>query len=165
MARKVFSDGDGVLANFDKGFTDRFGCEMKGLKVEVWQQMIADTNGAFFDELPLMPDAMTYWEAILPYKPAILTGAPRIGYELAAEAKRKYYERHLGESYRAMHGEDLQVIVCLSRDKALHMVQPGDLLIDDMVHNLKKWEKSGGQGIYYKTTRQVLFFVNKYMTE
>lgn len=158
MQKGVFSDGDGVLADFDRGFEERFGVSMKGLKVEVWQDMIAQTQGQFFEELPLMPEWEYYWGSILPYKPAILTGVPKHGYDLAAEAKVAYYMKHCGPSYREMHGEDLQVITCLSKEKPLYMKAPGDILIDDMVHNLKKWEKAGGKAIYFKTAKQAIYF-------
>jgi hypothetical protein len=161
----VFSDGDGVVANFDLGFEERFGVNIKGLKVEVWQQMIADTQGQFFEELPLMPDWEYYWGSILPYKPRILTGCPRIGYDLAAEAKHAYYMKHLGPSYREMHGEELQVITCLSKEKPLHMTAPGDILFDDMIYNLKPWEKAGGKGIYFKNAHQAIYIFNKVIVD
>lgn len=165
MQKNVFSDGDGVIADFDTGFEQRFGVGMKGLKVEVWQDMILQTQGQFFEELPLMPQWEYYWGSILPYKPIILTGCPRIGYDLAAEAKRAYYEKHCGPSYRELHGEDLQIITCLSKEKPIHMKAPGDILIDDMVHNLKKWEKAGGKAIYFKTAKQAIHFFKQAIVE
>lgn len=152
----IFSDGDGVAADFDTGFMQRFGQPIKGIKVEDWQQLIADTQGAFYAELPLMPDVDYYWQKILPYKPVFLTGCPKIGYDLAVEAKQYYYHHHFGESYKAFHNEELKVITCLSRDKTLHMINPGDVLIDDMYYNIKKWEKEGGTGVYFKDAVQAI---------
>jgi hypothetical protein len=165
FSNNVFSDGDGCVADFDTGFETRFGVEAKGLKVEVWQQMIADTQGQFFEELPLMPNWEYYWGSILPYKPRILTGCPRIGYDLAADAKVAYYMKHLGPSYREMHGEDLKVITCLSKEKPLHMTAPGDVLIDDMIYNLKAWEKAGGRTVRFKTAKQAVYFFNKVIVD
>lgn len=36
------------------------------------------------------------------------------------------------------------------------MVAAGDILLDDMPKNLRRWEKAGGIGVYYRNSDQAI---------
>lgn len=141
MKRFLRLDNDGVFADFDRHCVDLFGASPNELgEQKLWEKVNEDAH-AFWEGIPLMPGALEKWEAFKDYNPTFLTGCPRIGYDVAAAHKRVWLRRHFG---------DVPVITCLSRDKALHMNAPGDVLLDDRHSNIKRWSKAGGIAILYR---------------
>lgn len=145
---KVFTDCDGVLANFEKRFLDLHGKPFESFHHEwCWEQINGDPD--YFFKLEVMPGAPAYWAALAPFNPTVLTGCPRHpGFDNASRAKKAWVAKHFGS--------DVPVITCMSKDKHLHMVQPGDILIDDHERNLKGWRKAGGTGILFHNAQQAI---------
>ena len=48
------------------------------------------------------------------------------------------------------------MITCFSRDKARHLKAPGDILVDDRNDTIRRWEKAGGYGIWYRDAEQTV---------
>lgn len=149
----TFVDLDGVLANFDAYFEQHHGQTPNAVQkahngddAEMWR--LIGTIPNFWTELPLMPGAPDLWAAVLPYEPIILTGCPRVEYDLAVAGKRTWVAKHFGP--------EVPVITCRSKDKPQHMLAAGDILIDDRSRNIKKWEKAGGTVIYFKNATQAI---------
>jgi 5'(3')-deoxyribonucleotidase len=139
-SRQLFIDLDGVLADFDGYYLECFGVDLKPIRANklpdpdgFWQKI--DDHGAFFRNLPLMPDARELWDGAHQLHPApiILTGVPRNPY--AADQKRSWVFEHLGPLAR--------VICCESQHKRDHAA-PGDVLIDDWAKYQGLWEEMGG---------------------
>lgn len=116
-------------------YEDQFGEE------RFWQTL--REHGSFYVDLPLLPGALELYQALRHMEPVILTGSPA---EWADEQKRVWGAKHFPET---------RMIVCKSRDKALHM-KPGDVLIDDYLKYRHLWEQAGGVFIHYQNAEQAL---------
>jgi hypothetical protein len=164
----LYIDLDGVLADFVQGAADRgFDAGLfnrptaqlsdVGKKEQIaFYEAIAFSD--FYAELPLMPDALELWRAVLPHDPLILTGLPtfrhrddaRAAFEHAAEGKRAWCARILGLSKE-------QVICTRSRDKKDYVGNLGrthSVLIDDRKRNIREWREAGGIGVVHVSSKQ-----------
>ena len=142
----LFLDVDGVLADFDAHAAALFGASPRELGDDrLWQ--LVEGLADFWTGIPLKAGAMDIWDVAKDQDPTFLTGCPRTGYDRAAAHKREWLRRHFG---------DVPVITCFSRDKARHLKAPGDILVDDRIVNIKRWEKAGGRGIRYRDARQTV---------
>lgn len=142
----LFGDSDGVYADFDGHIKELFGrwpWEMSD--EEMWQKAAAHPE--FWSHMPIKEGAEELWEFMKPHNPIILTGCPKSDYERAEKHKKEWWKKHFDHD---------QVITCLSRDKAKHMHAPGDVLVDDMIKNIKRWEKAGGRGVLFKNARDAI---------
>jgi len=136
----LFVDSDGVFADFDSHVLSNFGKLPKDMSnPELWENV--NNTPDFWDGVPLKEGAHELWELVSRFNPTVLTGCPRTGYDVAVVAKRKWWKHHFNWD---------NVTTCLSRDKATHMVAHGDILVDDFIANVKRWEKAGGQAVYYR---------------
>ena len=69
---RVFSDSDGVKADFLKGFEVSYGRAFEQTHIGVAWKFIRGIP-TFYADLPLLDGAERYWNRIKKYKPAILT--------------------------------------------------------------------------------------------
>ena len=142
----VFVDMDGVLADFDSGYEQMLGI----------RPSIADDNvdwhavrrvESFYARLPPMPDFTDLWRGLEPFRPIILTGVPTSLADAPAH-KRAWVDRHIGPTQ--------PMIACSSKDKSLHIRNPGDVLIDDWEKYRSLWIGRGGRWITHITARASL---------
>lgn len=140
----LWVDSDGVFADFDLHVKTIFGKSPRefGGDQNMWAAITA--HEPFWETMPVMEGSVAFWNAVKHLSPIVLTGCPKTNYEGAASAKRAWWQKHFGH---------FDVITCLSRDKATHMKAPGDILIDDMSKNIKRWEAAGGIGIFHRHYR------------
>lgn len=139
-------DSDGVLKDFDRHvleFTGKYPDQQPD--DEMWALLNSCPN-EFWPTMPMMYGAMELWEFLQPKKPIILTGCHKDLYEEIAAHKVATAKRDFGE--------DVNIVTCLSRNKPLHMKNPGDILIDDMSRNTRRWIKAGGRAVHYRTHEQ-----------
>jgi hypothetical protein len=138
---RLYLDCDGVLADFDRAFEERFGHppreyeDTNGAKV-FWRD-IKESAPAFYRHLPLMAGARELFESLAPYRPIILTGCPMGGW---AEMQKL--------AWAAEHFPGTPMVTCMSRDKRLYC-RPGDVLVDDMLKYRDRWEAAGGVFVHY----------------
>jgi hypothetical protein len=147
MARQLYLDCDGVLADFDKGATAVLGLpphayEKRHGPGRFWQKLA--TAPDFYFGLPLMPDAMELFEAVRHLKPVILTGLPRGNW--AADQKVRW---------AAQYFPGTRIITTLARDKRNH-AKEGDVLVDDQLKHRHLWEEVGGVFIHHRNARDTL---------
>lgn len=146
---RVFLDSDGCKADFLKGFLLQYGRHFDQTHIGVaWKFIRGKPN--FYRDLPLMPGAEGFWERTKKYKPAILTGAPSGGFDDAKAAKIAFYR----EVHQHIYQPEPKIIVCLSKDKPLHMVNKGDILVDDHQKNGDKWIAAGGNFVKFDNAEQ-----------
>jgi hypothetical protein len=137
---KLFLDSDGVFAGFDQHVFNLFGKYPHQMRdPEMWAKINA--NPDFWSDMPIIDGSRVLWDALKKYNPTVLTGCPKSNYDAAAAHKVVWWREHFDHN---------DVITCLSRDKATHMVFPGDILVDDMIKNCRRWEAAGGVAIHYK---------------
>ena len=144
---QLFCDLDGVLVDFEGGFAINHGFAHDSVPEGVMWKHIRE-HARHWHDLPKMSDAQILWDFIKDKNPIILTGCPATGYDHADLGKRFWCSTNL-------HPE-LPVITCRSKDKQLHMVQPGDILIDDLVKNIKRWEEAGGLGVLHRNAEDTI---------
>lgn len=155
-------DLDGVLGAFDEHVESLFGGPPRGLTFDCPERGLIKGDAAlwahvgqtpdFWEAIPVKEGAYELFEVALPYKPTILTGCPRDGYDVAAAHKVQWIAKH----FAAKYGVEVPVITCFSRDKALHMKNPGDILVDDFIVNIKRWQQAGGSTVWYRDAQQAI---------
>jgi hypothetical protein len=149
----VFSDNDGVKADFEKSFRVRFGKDFDAYHIGVAWKMINSVPD-FYATLPLMPDVDVYWKEVRKYRPDILTGCHTTNYDSHEAGKRIWHEANHYFPDGTVFLRDTNMIICRTRDKPLHMRNPGDILIDDHTKNGVKWTAAGGRFIHFRHARQ-----------
>lgn len=139
---RLYLDLDGVLADFDRGYIERFGKHPREVEdAELWQNLNATPD--FFDTLHPMPDALQAFAWLGHLGPTILTACPRTNYHDAAANKRRWVRRHLGP--------DVTVLPCMGgTNKPVFMHAAGDVLVDDFEKNVRAWRAAGGVGILHR---------------
>jgi 5'(3')-deoxyribonucleotidase len=155
----VFTDNDGVQAGFEAGFKQKFGRSFYDVPVGMaWGLIGKDPH--FFRDLPFMPGFHEYWEVIGAYHPTILTGCPSAKHDVHKAAKHAWLELN-----REHFHTTTEMIVCLTKDKPLHMKRSGDILIDDHEKNGVAWTAAGGRFILFKNAKQAIEDFQKMVTE
>lgn len=147
----LFLDSDGVYADFEGGFKERFGREFKTTPAGIAWSLIYK-NPDFYAELPKMKNADKLWEATSAYNRTVLTGCPTAGADAAATAKRYWWETNF---------QFQDVITCKAKDKPLHIKNPGDVLLDDHLKNVDAWTAAGGHGILHKRVDDSIILLNE----
>lgn len=143
----IFCDFDGVLVDFERGFEIQYGKKHNEVPEFVMWKIISN-NIAHWEQLPAMPGALQLWAYIAHREPTILSGCPSNGMKQAAAGKTIWKDRELGAH--------VPIITCLSRYKGKHIKEPGDILIDDMEKNIKRWEEAGGVGILHTSAEDTI---------
>jgi hypothetical protein len=139
--RRLFLDCDGVLADFDAGFEERFAMKPRAYEArygaaKFWND-VRKAEPPFYLMLPLKADARALHDAVAHLTPTILTGAPLGDW---AEPQKI--------AWAGVHFPGVPVIVCLARDKPDHC-RPGDVLVDDQDKHRDPWRAKGGIFIHH----------------
>jgi len=134
----IFVDLDGVLVDFDKGWTLPTDPHEDG--------ELAKMPASWWANLPELESGKELWSYIEKYNPYILTSSGRSLTEpqrdVLREGKREWVEKHLGIP------ED-RVIV--RWDKYAEIRDDKSILIDDWKKNTTLWEKNGGIAIFHNS--------------
>jgi hypothetical protein len=138
---QLFTDSDGVYAHFDEQVERMFGLPPSKLNDDHMWSMIYDNRKEFWTTMPLTPDALELWEFMRPFNPIVLSGCPKGHFDEASEWKKEWWL----ENFEWEH-----VITCPAKEKPLHIKNAGDVLADDFVVNVKRWQKAGGIGVLHK---------------
>jgi hypothetical protein len=91
------------------------------------------SRGDFYCNLPLLPDAIDLYPAVAHLKPIILAGFPEGGW---SEPQKIAWAAH--------HFPTVKMLTCRSKDKHLHIMNPGAVLVDDYLRYRDLWEEAGG---------------------
>lgn len=157
MINKVYFDLDGVLADFVKGYSDRYGDITKQSKKEIDSNKPNFAKDKFFLNLPVIKDGISLLRMTekLGYTPIILTA---VGDNDTAENQRQkseWVKMNLG-NYE-FHG------VKKARMKAKYAA-PDALLIDDRLQSTKPFESAGGNVLLFKDAKHNVKELIKYLT-
>jgi predicted alpha/beta hydrolase len=153
VARQLYLDCDGVLADFDKGAQAILGMHPRAFEKSrgigrFWAKLASAPD--FYFSLPLMADAMELYEAVRHLKPIILTGLPRGNW--AADQKVRWAAKHF---------PGVPIITTMARDKRDH-AKEGDVLVDDQLRHRALWEEVGGVFIHHKSAAESIEELKKY---
>ena len=153
MARQLYLDCDGVLADFDRGATAVLGLPPRAYEKRhgigrFWRKLAQAPD--FYFGLPLMDDAIELFEGVRHLDPIILTGLPRGNW--AADQKVRW---------AAEYFPGTRIITTLARDKRDH-AKEGDVLVDDQTRHRHLWEEVGGVFVHHKDARTTLEELGRY---
>ena len=155
-------DWDGVHADFNGHSEKLFGAQPRELTFDcpqrgqikgdeaLWAHV--ETAPTFWSHAPVFYGSPELFAIAEPYGVQFITGCPSTGFERAAKEKTA--------KINALF-PGVPVITCRSRDKADFMQKPGDILVDDFVANIRRWEKAGGYYVYYKNHKQAVYDLKK----
>lgn len=150
---EIFVDLDGVLADLETYVENVLNQKLQTLPNgnwanddEIWKKL-RELGEPKFDQLGLIPDAMTLWNYVKPHTPHVLTAT---GYPVKENAalKRKWVNKNLS-GYGDIHTVEKSVL------KA-DLAHPHAILIDDRNKSIDPWRKAGGIGIHHKSATQTI---------
>ena len=153
MARQLYLDCDGVLADFDKGAAAILGMPAKAFEKRhglgrFWAKLALAPD--FYFGLPLLPDATRLFDAVRHLDPIILTGLPRGNW--AADQKVRWAAKYFPGT---------RIITTMARDKRDH-ARPGDVLVDDQLRHARLWEEAGGIFVHHRSADETLEHLKQY---
>lgn len=143
---RLFLDMDGVLADFDRGYGDRFGVRPSKADDNVDWNLVRSTPN-FYRDLPPMEDMEELVAFCMDYRPVILTGVPSNVPEAQAN-KWQWVQKNLGPGF--------PMIGCRSVDKSKHLLR-GDILVDDWEKHKDLWIARGGLWITHTSAKSSIF--------
>lgn len=158
MKPRIYLDLDGVMADFDRHYGDRFDTYHDAIPDdELWGKI--NSSPDFFRTMPAFPDArrffdnvvnLLFWGSHTPLHAsnvtaslAILTACPKSNYAHVANQKRGWVREHLADWVTVLPAAG-------GTSKPLFMHAPGDILVDDFERNTTAWETAGGRAILHK---------------
>jgi hypothetical protein len=137
---KIYCDMDGVLVDFEKGYEELTGKNIRGNHVKgdssFWQP-IADAGESFWTGLTWMSDGMQLWEYIKQYNPKLLSAPSRD--KSSRTGKEKWVEQNIPGTVLLLKSAELKQLYA----------SPKSILIDDRADNIKRWNEAGGIGILH----------------
>ncbi len=140
---QLFLDLDGVLVDFDRGVELLTGRPPSALAPRAMWPQLAKSPG-FYARLGWTHDGKELWEFCRRHSPVILTGLPLGNW--AEPQKRSWCARELGP--------DVEVITCMSREKAEKAQERSNgktpVLVDDRIKLQEAWEQTGGVFIHHR---------------
>ncbi len=138
----IYSDMDGVVANFNERFkefsdnllpqdyVDKFGLE------KFWE-LIDEVGVRFWIGINWMPDGKKYWNYIKKYNPILLSAPSRKN------------ESRLGKRIWAKKYMPGTKVILAYADNKKNYADGNSILIDDRKKNIEQWKAAGGIGILH----------------
>lgn len=153
---RIALDADGVIVAFNqhiKAISGNYPQELGD--VALWA--VIEQHPEFWLDTPLFDHAHELVDLCRPYGVRFVTGCPAdpVAHEKASLQKKQ----KLGEAF------GIPVVTCRAKDKALYMQEPGDILVDDFIRNIKRWEKAGGRAVYFRSYEQALVDLKNALAE
>lgn len=149
MNYKIYSDMDGVIADFDKQFMKY----SRGVTPEEYINkydinkfwtFIYFRGENFWSEIPWTEDGKEYWNYIKKYNPTLLSSPSRA--QESRTGKQKWVNKHLPNT-------PLELEYSYNKKK---FASPNSILIDDRKSNIEDWENSGGVGILHTSASNTI---------
>jgi cytidyltransferase-like protein len=137
---EIYCDMDGVLVDFERGYEELTGKNIRGNHVkgdaDFWQP-ITDAGVEFWTKLKWMSDGKQLWNYIKKHKPSLLSAPSRE--ESSRIGKHIWVENNIP-------GVNL---ILRAADKKQEFASPNAILIDDRADNIQRWKDAGGVGIHH----------------
>lgn len=152
--RRLYVDMDGVLADFDRAYEDRFGVHPSQHDDDLMWGNI-DGFDDFFVTMPPCDGALQFMADVAHLNPIILTAAPKTNFVEAARRKRAWIRKHIGDSITVIPAYG-------GSNKPMYMHSPGDVLIDDFKRNTEAWSAAGGEPILHRNWAATRFALSRF---
>lgn len=156
---KIYVDMDGVIANFDKRYLEKFGIAPETTRSNrnfdhYFKQFVDDRE---FASLDLMPDAhlLLFFLQTRNIPKEILSSTAREEHYTAISEQKKEWLQKQNIDYK-------QNFVPGKRHKA-SFATPNSIIIDDTLSVIVDWEKAGGIGILHKNAVSTLALLSMYV--
>lgn len=167
---KLFLDLDGVLVDLHRGLKERLNFEFPSehtdenrQKIHTMWYDISHTWPGFWSTLSPTKDYMVIYEACLTVDPLLLicsaTPEPFAGADndQCAAEKCAWVQEHLG------FNQATRTIITKSKLKQTWMqAEAINILVDDHLGNIRRWNKAGGVGIYHTNLQRTLEELSKW---
>jgi len=147
MKYEIYCDLDSVLVDFERGYEELTGKNIKGNNVKgdknFWQP-ITDKGVDFWKNLHWMPDGKQLWNYIKKYKPNILSAPSRdksskIGKQMWVEINIPGFN-----------------LILTPANLKQEYASPNSVLIDDRADNIQRWKDAGGIGILHSSSEDTI---------
>jgi len=149
---KIYCDMDGVVADFEGQVKKIYGPDKKVEDVLPFRNLPGD----WFLNLPKVKDADLLMRELKKYDVQMLTGMPgKKAMPYASDHKKQWMKKNYGLPVD-------KVITVFTSDKPKYAVLNGisNVLIDDTLENIQKWESKGGIGILHKSATDTINKLN-----
>ena len=137
---EIYCDMDGVLVDFERGYEELTGKNIRGNHVkgnaDFWQP-ITDAGVEFWTKLKWMSDGKQLWNYIKKHKPSLLSAPSR------EESSR------IGKHIWVENNTPGVNLILRAADKKQEFASPNAILIDDRADNIQRWKDAGGIGIHH----------------
>ena len=144
---ELYCDMDGVLVDFERGYEELTGKNIRGNHVkgdgDFWQP-ITDAGVEFWTKLKWMSDGKQLWDYIKKHKPSLLSAPSRE--ESSRIGKHIWVENNIP-------GVNL---ILRAADKKQEFASPNAILIDDRADNVQRWKDAGGVGIHHTSAENTI---------
>ena len=139
MDYKIYCDMDGVLADFESGYEELTGVDLKGefKKGDDFWDPIKVAGVGFWAGLKWMPDGQKLWDYLKPFNPVLLSAPSR--------EQSSRIGKHVWVKYKI---PGTKLILRYAKQKQ-ELATPESILIDDRQVNIDQWEAAGGIGILH----------------
>jgi len=139
MDYKIYCDMDGVLVDFERGYEELTGIDLRGefQKGDDFWDPISEKGVGFWAGLKWMPDGQELWNYLKPYKPDLLSAPSR------EDSSR------IGKHVWVKHKIPGTKLILRYASQKQELANPESILIDDRQVNIDQWEAAGGIGILH----------------
>ena len=144
---EIYCDMDGVLVDFERGYEELTGKNIRGNHVkgdaDFWQP-ITDAGVEFWTKLKWMSDGKQLWDYIKKHKPSLLSAPSR------EESSR------IGKHIWVENNTPGVNLILRAADKKQEFASPNAILIDDRADNIQRWKDAGGVGIHHTSAENTI---------
>ena len=143
MDYKIYSDMDGVLVDFEKGYEKLTGIDLKGEyrpDGEDFWKPIEQAGVGYWAGLEWMSDGKQLWSYLKPFNPVLLSAPSR------SQSSR------IGKHVWVKHKIPGTKLILRYASQKQQLATPESVLIDDRQANIDQWEAAGGIGILHTST-------------
>ena len=144
----IFCDMDGVLVNFEKGYTEltnTIPTKSFNGKAEFWEP-ISKAGAQWWANLDWMPDGQELWRYIKKYKPNILSSPSQD--PSSKVGKEAWLKMNLQNSYKKAY--------FYNRSNKQLFSDKNRILIDDLPQTIDEWNAKGGIGILHTSAANTI---------
>ena len=146
MDYKIYCDMDGVLADFERGYEELTGIDLRGefQKGEDFWDPISKAGVGFWAGLKWMPDGQKLWDYLKPFNPVLLS------------APSREQSSRIGKHVWVKHKIPGTKLILRYASQKQELATPESILIDDRQVNIDQWEAAGGIGILHTSTANTI---------